>query len=37
MNDDDDELPPWLSERLRDATESIYRSATEHAQDENRS
>ncbi|WP_424682955.1 hypothetical protein [Frateuria sp. YIM B11624] len=35
MNDhDDDELPPWLGERLRQATHDIYRAEFERAQDE---
>jgi len=29
--DHEDELPPWLGERLRDATYQIFRSAAEAA------
>lgn len=31
--DDDDELPPWLGQRLRDTTDHIHRAAFEAALD----
>lgn len=31
--DDDDELPPWLGQRMRDTTHHIHRAAIEAAQD----
>lgn len=31
---DDEELPPWLGERVRDTTHHIYRAAAEAAQDQ---
>jgi hypothetical protein len=31
--DDDDELPPWLGQRMRDATHDIHRAAFEAALD----
>jgi hypothetical protein len=30
---DNDELPPWLGERMRDTTHDIHRAAAEAAQD----
>lgn len=30
----DDELPPWLGERVRDITHDIYRTAEEAAADD---
>lgn len=32
--DVDEELPPWLGERLRDITDDIHRAAAEAALDE---
>lgn len=32
--DTDDELPPWLGERMRDAFHDIFRKAAETAQDQ---
>jgi hypothetical protein len=31
---DDDELPPWLGQRMRDATHHIHRAAAEAAQEQ---
>lgn len=31
---DDDELPPWLGQRMRDTTHHIHRAAHEAQQDE---
>jgi hypothetical protein len=31
--DDDDELPPWLGQRMRDATHDLHRAAFEAALD----
>jgi hypothetical protein len=30
---DEDELPPWLGQRMRDTTHHIHRAAAEAAQD----
>lgn len=32
--DDDDELPPWLGQRMRDTTHHIHRAAAEVAQEQ---
>lgn len=32
--DDDDELPPWLGQRMRDTTHHIHRAAHHAQQDE---
>jgi hypothetical protein len=32
--DDDDELPPWLGERLRQATRDIFRAQFERDQED---
>lgn len=31
---DEDELPPWLGERMRDTTHHIHRAAAEAAQEQ---
>lgn len=33
---EDDDLPPWLGERMRDITHDIHRAAAERAQEESK-